>query len=520
MVSNLPVAPMRLVVMTLLLMFGCLQPAAAGGQSVRQATPVFGERPPSTYVRPNLGRPVNTGTTIPNPAMGLELRLYTLSIEPGASMELPYPPNWTIAGFIGVTEISDAFGAASDAPAELDTLNSRPTVPGMTIGNGRDQTAVAWLFGIGAATDPDLATPPGVTLRRVGQLSIPESMAGRTVVMPLVVQAAGPIPQPIVGLPRGSADTRTYDDAASLGLLSVLGGSVSLTGADGQQSEALTRGQTTAMATSGVSVVGDARTAAEGLNLYVSLLVRPYAVAGGPPAAVMIGGTPAVQIPAATVPAREPAVTLSTVSPAETVASPATGPTPAVLTPVFDGAASSAAATSTIRQEAACDLDPVTPEQIAAIVADLQADPARASALFEDPFLHSLRPAAGTGQPADSETVAGIGATLDVLSACGQSQDVARGLAGFSPDYLALVVISIFDAEHPDVFTEVRPPSSAVPEGRVIVGAEVFADGRVGAQIYGEMGTSYTTFARNAAGLWQVDADDPTVDLTSDELPG
>lgn len=150
-----------------------------------------------------------------------------------------------------------------------------------------------------------------------------------------------------------------------------------------------------------------------------------------------------------------------------------------------------------------CNVTPRTADNIATLSNIIVATPT----LYSDPDGRSARRQAGSGVPADPQTVADILAVEAQLSVCFALHDIPRFLALYSDPLAALVVArvpaNILDATPlptDDLATAREPLPFSLWQ------IERFPDGRVGAYHDDGGGVTYATFVRGADYQWLVDA--------------
>ncbi len=186
-------------------------------------------------------------------------------------------------------------------------------------------------------------------------------------------------------------------------------------------------------------------------------------------------------------------LTISAVN--EGTATPVDG-MPAAATPIAGTPVTAVGTTMT------CDIAPRTIEELLTLYDEGTASPV-------DPFTLGHRDDVGTGTPADDETATGITSTLLRLAACQSTADQLQSYALYSDDALrAVLPLTFQNRDELARLPEQTPGQSTAggPSREVSVSdAELFADGRVGAQVAFGSEFAYVTFVQAPDGTWLID---------------
>ena len=435
---------------------GTPQPTATLPTEPEQGTPV----PPAPIYNRENGFP-----TVPESSTGHELRLYRLTIAPGATFDLPESGGWTIIGSSGTVDVyPTTFGVRSAEGHSLTSASSTSGLPAATFLNLSAGEAVVWVIGVAPTGGPIPPGAAGVAFDLVGQTPLENLTAGSTIHVAFGFAAAGP-----VGRPLDPLDTVPQPDAPGsvpAGMVYGLQGKVSVVEAAGADPVPVTAGQSVSFPDlTGRSITGPAQRATDAPNEYIVVTAQEQVPGPAP------NGTPGV--------ARPPA-------------------TPALVTPTLAGS-------PVAGDVVTCDAEPRTVEELQAAIDLLSATPT----LVTDPFGRSARPWAGTGTPADESTIGEITSTLQEFSVCTANNDIARAIGLTTDAFSAFLLANLVgDLSRPETFATALPARSGAPIPFILSDVEAFPDGRAGALVYGADGGTYFTFARADDGPWLIDAFD------------
>ena len=149
----------------------------------------------------------------------------------------------------------------------------------------------------------------------------------------------------------------------------------------------------------------------------------------------------------------------------------------------------------------ACDIAPRTVEELLALYDQGVANPV-------DPLTVGYRDDAGTGAPADPETVAGVTGTLTRLVACQDANDPLRRYALYSDAGLRVVLPLTYETRD-DVTALPDRPAAQNSSGTVselsVSDVKLFADGRAGARVVLGTEFAYVTLSLGPDGSWLID---------------
>ena len=465
--------------------------------------------------RPPLYREMGGGGTIPTSGAGGELRLFRLTLEPGASFTPPVS-EWTVVGFSGEAQLTNT-GIPGDGPLAINADTASGGVHGGAFTNQGQVPAIMWLFGVTPADAADHVGPDGVHFERLGQTALTEFAVDQRLFLDLTISATGPIAQPLFKQVPGF---HRSTDVATPGLVYTLQGETSVIDPRGEEVAHVPTGRAVSLPNMiGVSTSGPALDALTPPNVYLSLWAQPQVNA-----TAAINGTP--QADGTAIAGDHQSVTVVQYgpgqSPHEVAATPEAtpsgpiAPTPVMLTPqpATPAVATGSPSAATAPSAAACDATPRTDDQIKALIARINADPSYIEAAQRGMIGNSARQQAGTGQPADDATVAAVTGLTNAMSVCGQNGDVARATAYWSDEAMLTFLPNLLVGQSDLGFlTDAKPVSTGQPTPMALASVEVFGDGRVGALWYNTDRPAYITFAPtgNANQPWQVDGIDYTI---------
>lgn len=413
-------------------------------------------------------RTSNGFATAPESTSGYELRLYRLTITPGATFDLPQSSRWTLVVASGTVDLYSTFnGVRGSDGSSLSSGGSSSGLPAGTFQNLSDDDAVIWAIDLAVGGAPISPSATGAAFDLLGQAPLEDLTVGATVQIAFAFDAAGPVGRPLDAISRV-----TQPDAPGsvpAGLVYGVQGSMSIEGPAGTEPIPVGAGQAVSIADlTGRSITGPVQQAPDAPNAYVVVSAQEQVPRPGPL------GTPGVPLPIETTITATPVLS----------SSPAVG------------------------ELVTCDAEPRTVEELQGAIDQIYATPS----LVTDPFGRSARPQAGTGIPADDATIAAIQATLQEYFVCSANGDLARAFGLNSDGYLSFILgYTVSDLAQLTGFATALPVSTGVPEEIVLSDAELFPDGRVGALAYTNGGTTYVTFVSAEDGSWLIDV----VDLES-----